>query len=354
MNRNTESVFRQRTSALLWLVLFVFSILLTSILVAGLVRYAFMRTDLVTSFVTGQPIQAFLFILVVSVLIGTFLTIIGGNYFLRPLHNLTTATKEIANGNFDVYVDAKGSNELVSLATNFNEMARELGSVQTLKSDFISNISHEFKTPITSIKGFAKRLLKNNLTDEQRKEYLKIIISESERLSRLSSNILLLSNLENYSFNSKQTEYHLDEQLRKTILLLEPQLQKKGLIIDIHLEPIRIKANEEILYHVWLNLLENAIKFSCNGGTVNISLRYKEDNAIVSIFDTGIGMDEEVKKHIFRKFYQADQSRSTEGNGLGLSLVKKILNIENGKITVNSRVGEGSEFIVSLPSIVHS
>ena len=353
MNRLPEakqkSMFRLRISTLLWLVLFVFVIVLISFVFARLIVYIIMWMGMLTHYNVDIAFGAFLLLLMVSLVIGTALATLSGNYFLRPLHRLTVATKEIANGNFNVHVDAKGSIELVRLAASFNEMAKELSSIETLRSDFVSNISHEFKTPTASIRGFAKRLLKNNLSDEQRIEYLQIIVSESERLSRLSSNVLLLSNLESYSSDAEQMEYPLDEQIRKIILLLTPQLQKQNLETEIQLESVQIKANEELLYHVWLNLLGNAIKFSPMGETVEITLESKEGKAIVSISDNGAGMDDNVKKHIFEKFYQADQSRTTEGNGLGLALVKKILDIEGGIISVNSEPGKGTKFTVTLP-----
>jgi len=337
-----------RFSTLIWLILFVLAIFIVSIIVAWLFWGTLIYLGFLAPPESRFALFTFLF-LTVSVLVGTALTAIGGIYFLRPLHRLTMATKEIARGNFNVQVEAKGSKELTRLSASFNEMAQELSLIETLKSDFVSNISHEFKTPVTSIKGFAKRLLKNNLTETERKEYLQIIVDESERLSRLSSNVLLLSNLENYSHEAEQAEYFLDEQLRRLILLCEPQLQKKDLEVEIRLAPIKIKANEEILHHVWLNLLGNAIKFSDLSGKVCITLKSEKNNAIVSISDNGVGINADEKKRIFEKFYQADQSRATEGNGLGLALVKKILDIENGKIEVESEVGEGTQFTVQLP-----
>jgi len=346
-----KSMFWQNTSTLLVLVAFVFVILLTSMMVSALLWHIFTQLGWLRTYdpeaLLGR-FYGFLFLLLVSVLVGTGLTAIVGNFILRPLRSLINATKEIAGGNFNVYVDAKGSRELVRLAASFNEMAKELGGIETLRSDFVSNISHEFKTPVASIKGFAKRLQKNNLSDEQRNEYLQIIVSESERLARLSGNVLLLSNLEFGSPEIEQAEYSLDEQLRKIVLLLEPQLQKKNLELALHFEAINIIGNEELLHHVWLNLLGNAIKFSDDGGEIKITLESKKSHAIVIISDNGMGMSEAVKKRIYEKFYQADQSRASEGNGLGLSLVKKILDIENGQITVNSELGQGTEFTVTL------
>jgi len=281
-------------------------------------------------------------------LMGTILARVGGERFLRQFYALFDAMKEVAAGNFSVRMEAGSARETVSLANNFNEMVKELSNIETLRADFISNISHEFKTPVASIRGFARRLKKDSLTDEQRNEYLTIIISESERLSRLSSNVLLLSRLESTDKVTEETEYSLDEQIRRTLLLLEPQLQKKQLEVDISLEDVRIFANEEILSHLWINLLGNAIKFSPEGGTIKVALAIVGNNAVASISDEGAGMEEEIKKRIFDKFYQGDGSRATEGNGLGLSLVKRILELENGVITVDSEPGNGTCFTVSL------
>jgi len=345
LNNNSE----KRISTLLSLVLFVFVTLLISILISGLIWRIFTETGILPPVIGRGPTYAFLFLLLVSLLVGAIFTVVGGDYLLRPLRRLTMATKEIAAGNFNVRVDVKGSKELEHLAESFNEMAKELGSIEALRSDFVSNISHEYKTPVASIKGFAKRLRKDNLTDEQRMEYIEIIISESERLSRLSSNVLLLSNLDNSERAAEKTVYSLDEQLRKLVVLLEPQLQKKQLNIDVELETVKIIANEEMLQHLWLNLLGNAIKFSYKGGTIEISLKAQEKSAVISVVDHGVGIDDNVKKHMFEKFYQSDRSRATEGNGLGLSLVKKIVDIENGQITVDSKTGKGTCFTISLP-----
>ena len=349
MSNEPTNYFRLKMSTLLWLVLFVFVVLVASIIVAGLIWHLFMNLGILSAYEAGQSVRAFLFLLIISVLIGTVLATIGGDYFLRPLSRLSTVTKEIARGNFDVRVDVKGSTELDRLASSFNEMAKELGSIETMRADFVSNISHEFKTPVTSIRGFAKRLMKDNLTDEQRTEYLEIIIYESERLTRLSSNVLLLSNLESDPPDAEREEFSLDEQLRKLVLLLEPQLQNRGLETEIRLESVQITANEEMLHHVWLNLLGNAIKFSNHGGMIRIKLESRDGRAIVSITDGGVGMDDGVKKRMFEKFYQADQSRAAEGNGLGLSLVKRIIDLKNGYIEVDSAPGKGTCVTVSLP-----
>lgn len=352
MNDEYQNVIKgtqRRLTTTLFLVLFVFAILLVSIVISGGISYFLVNIGILPPLSEKRFPVVLIFLLLVSLFIGTLLAIIVGDYFLRPLHNLVAATKEVAAGNFDKKVEAKGSREINCLAVSFNEMTKELASIETLRNDFISNISHEFKTPIVSIRGFARRLKKNTLTEQQREEYLNIIISETEHLTRLSSNVMLLSKLENTDKLFEKTTYFLDEQIRKEILLLEPQMEKKQLELEIDLASMRITANEEVMSHVWINLLENAIKFSPEGATIGVSLKSNGNSVDVSISDRGIGMDAEVKKHIFDKFYKGDNSRVTEGSGLGLSLVKRILQLCGGEIAVESVPNEGSCFTVSLP-----
>ena len=348
-HQHIKKVPRQKRTTLIFLVLFVFVILLVSIVISGGISYFLVNIGILPPLSEKRSPVSLVFLLLVSLLIGTLMAVIGGDYFLRPLRNLTEATKKVAAGNFKVTVEAKGSREINQLATSFNEMTKELASVETLRSDFVNNISHEFKTPMESIRGFARRLKKNSLTEQQREEYLDIIISETERLTRLSSNVLLLSNLESTDKFLEETSYYLDEQIRKAILLFDLQLEKKNLEVEINLNPIQIIANEEMMNHVWINLLENAIKFSPERGTIKVTLQVNEAEAVVSISDTGIGMDDNTQKHVFDKFYQGDKSRFTEGNGLGLSLVKRILELSNGHATIDSTLGKGTRIIISLP-----
>lgn len=333
----------------MFLVLFVFVILLVSIAISGGLSYLLINAGILPPLSEKRFPVVLIFLLLVSLFIGTLLAIIAGDHFLRPLRDLEAATKEVAAGNFNIKVAVNGSREINRLAISFNEMTTELAGIEKLRSDFINNISHEFKTPIVSIRGFARRLKKSTLTEQQREEYLDIIIAETERLTRMSSNVMLLSKLENTEKLFEKANYFLDEQIRKAILLLKPQLEKKSLDLEISLEPMGIAANEEMMSHVWINLLENAIKFSPEGGAIGVMLKSNGNHASVSISDKGIGMDAEVKKHIFDKFYQGDDSRVTEGSGLGLSLVKKILQLCGGKITIESTPGKGSCFTVFLP-----
>jgi len=350
MNNNTSNMpVKQKLSLLFILVVMIFAILFVSSLIAGTISYILFTKNIIP-FQHGSVFEAALiFMAIVSLLTGTILARFFGVRFLRQIHELVDATKEIATGNFNVRLGRGRAKEIDFMRSSFNDMVKELSSIETLRTDFVGNISHEFKTPVASIHGFARRLKKNSLTDEQRNEYLDIIISESERLTKLSGNILLLSRLENTDKTFEKIEFSLDEQLRRTVLMLEPQLQKKSIELDIDFESVNISANEELLSDLWINLIDNAIKFSPDGETISIRLTASSVDATVKIKDNGIGMDEETKRHIFDRFYQSDKSRSVEGNGLGLSLVKKILELENGKLAIESKPGKGSTITVTLP-----
>lgn len=288
---------------------------------------------------------AFLF----SAVVGTIIILFVVRRIVRPIKRISAASKEVANGNFEVEVAVKSADEIGRLTSDFNLMVKELKNIDILRKDFVSNVSHEFKTPITSIKGFAKLIRDGQFTAKQLFEYSDIIVNESERLALLSSNLLKLSELDNTIIREQATSFSLDEQLRKTVLLLEPIWLNKEIDFDINLEKIIIKADEHLLQEVWLNLILNAIKFSFQEGRIKINLYKANDNARVEVIDHGIGIAEEDKIRIFERFYKADKSRSKEGNGLGLVIVKKILDISNGNIYFDSTIGKGSTFIVELP-----
>lgn len=289
------------------------------------------------------------FTLISYVIIGAFLIALSGRLAVKPILKLTSATKEVAKGNFDIQVKNNSHDEVGQLTKNFNKMIRELKSIEYLRKDFITSVSHEFKTPLASIQGFAKLLQKGNLSDDEKEDYTNIIVEESARLSKLSSNILKLSKLENQESIDKKTTFSLDEQIRKSILLLEHEWSLKNIEFDIELDEVKYEGDEELLQQVWINLLNNAIKFSSIDSTIAVKL-YKTSSTIkVKIRDTGIGMSGETVIRIFEKFYQGDKAHSYDGNGLGLSLVKRILDLCNGNIYVESKLNEGSTFIVELP-----
>lgn len=288
--------------------------------------------------------------LVVSTVIGTILTMAVAYHVLRPLNELIAGTREVARGNFKVKVKGlNGKNELDELIRSFNNMTNELNGIELFRKDFINNFSHEFRTPIVAIRGFARQLQRESLTDEQRKEYTDIIISESERLTNMSSNVLLLTKLENQEIITDKERFSLDEQLRSCILLLQPHWEKKNISFQLELDPIEYYSNEVMLSHIWLNLLGNAIKFSNYSGEIIVQCCEDSSEVTVKIADEGIGMDDETRQHIFEKFYQGDLTHNTEGNGLGLSLVNRIVDLCKGRIELTSQLGKKTEFTVHLP-----
>lgn len=340
---------KDRYSMTMALVAFVFVILLvSSTLVSAaylvLIRLGVFRPEMAYHF--PFPLMG---LLVASVAIATSLTALTGGSALRSLRKLSEATDEISAGNFDVRVNIKAPHELEKLARSFNRMAKELGGIETLRNDFVTNVSHEFRTPVMSIRGFAKLLRKDSLSAETRQEYLDIIIRESDRLARLSENVLLLTKLEHQETAGPLDTFALDEQIRRCILMLEAEWTHKELDMEINLPAQSYTGNEALLQQVWLNLIDNAVKFTGRQGIVTISLGSDERAVTVSISDTGVGIDDETRERLFDKFYQGDKSRSMQGNGLGLSLVKRIVDLCEGTIRVESKPSEGSTFLVSLP-----
>lgn len=287
----------------------------------------------------------------VSVIVGTTISIIVGKKILSPLIKFSGALMEVGKGNFNIKLDENKYRieELKEMSRNFNIMVRELNNIETFRSDFIANVSHEFKTPLASIEGCTMLLQSHNLTEEEKNQYTKKILSNTKRLSNLVGIILQISRLENQGIIAEKNNFKLDEQLRQALLLLEPKWSSKNIDLDIDLDPINIHGNEELLIQVWINLLDNAIKFTSNNGVIACKLEQSNNWIIAMISDTGVGMSENVQKHIFDKFYQGDKSHSSEGNGLGLALVKRIIDLCGGIIEIQSKEGKGSTFTIKLP-----
>ena len=264
-----------------------------------------------------------------------------------PIARLRKATQQVAQGDFTVRVAASGRDELSCLMKNFNDMVEALARNEYLQKDFISNVSHELKTPIASILGFARLLQSEGLDEATRREYVDIIADESQRLSHLSQNLLRLSSLDRVPVTEAKP-YALDEQLRRMVVQLEPTWESKAINWELDLSPTTVTAHEELLAEVWINLLANAIKFSSQDGVIQI-ICYATDQVYVEITDHGCGMDKDTMSRIFERFYQGDTSHSREGSGLGLCIVKKIIAQSGGEIHVRSTPGRGSTFRVALP-----
>ena len=272
-----------------------------------------------------------------------------GKYYLRKMEDLICAAQEVAKGNFDVKID---EHMLIgkprAMAESFNRMTEELAKVEIFRTDFIENVSHEYKTPLTAIEGYATLLQNDHLSDEKRMEYTQKILDNTRRLSQLSSNVLLLSRLEHMEQVMEKEAFRLDEQLREVILGLESQWSKKSLIMDIDLESCVFVGGVDLLEIAWQNIIGNAVKFTPEGGTVSIRLRKNGDEITVSIADSGPGMSKETLARIFEKYYQGDTSRFFHGNGLGLTLARRTVDLHGGNIEVKSQTGEGPVFIVRL------
>ena len=270
-----------------------------------------------------------------------------------PLQKISAATKKVAHGDFTVRIDPLHDEEredyLDRMIHDLNAMIAELGSIETLKTDFVSNVSHEIKTPLSVIQSYSTLLSAKHLSEEERREYAGIISDAAMRLNSLITNILRLNRLENQQIQLRAETFDLGGQLTECLLGFETVWEEKGIEIEPDIEDdVLINSDKELLAIVWNNLLSNAFKFTEDGGTVSISLKSEGEEAVVMISDSGCGMPPETVRHIFDKFYQGDTSHSVQGNGLGLALVKRIIDITGGEIRVESVPGEGSSFTVRL------
>ncbi|MBR3804747.1 MAG: HAMP domain-containing histidine kinase [Clostridia bacterium] len=281
--------------------------------------------------------------------IGVGLAFLITHLVFNIVNEINVSINKIADGDFTVRIAPITKNPHINSAvSNFNEMVKKLNSVALLKNDFVSNFTHEFKTPISSIKGYAELLeASDNLTKEQR-EYLRIIIDESKSLSVLSENSMKLARLDNQTETTDLERFSLDGQIEDCILLLDSKLKEKNVDVELKLKPIKIKSDKNLLKEVWLNLLANAIKFSRKNGKIYVKTYREKDKVVVAIRDNGIGMTEEAQKHIFEKFYQVDKYYGGKGLGLGLSIVKRILELVGGQIEVESELDVGTEFRVYI------
>ena len=282
-------------------------------------------------------------------LIGILVTSQLSKYFFNPIKKLRGAMDKVAEGDFTVRLEEKSSSkEIMEIYTGFNLMANELNSTEILQTDFVSNVSHEFKTPINAIEGYSTLLQGSETLDESDREYVDKILLNTQRLSSLVGSILLLSKLENQQIPTNQAEYRLDEQIRQSVVALETAWVQKDIELDAELDRVSYLGNEPMMRHVWDNLIANAIKFSPQGGVVKLRLTKRLRKLVITVEDQGPGLSEEAQKHIFDKFYQADSSHRQEGNGLGLALVKRILTIEKGQITAENIPEGGCRFTVTL------
>ena len=325
-----------------------------TLLIGSIVLYIFMRLGFLTEI--GIPkengIYWLLFILVTNIIVGAIVAAVTSKIPLRPINHVINQLNVLASGKFNTRLEfgkpIKNHPTFMELTDSFNTMAQELEHIEMLRSDFINNFSHEFKTPIVSIAGFAKVLRRGKLSTEQAQEYLAIIEEEAVQLADMATNVLNLTKIENQTILSQVSEYNLSEQLRSCVLLLENKWARKNLSLDLEFEEYKVIGNEELLKHVWVNLLDNAIKFSPPTGEVILGIVQKDDNIQVSVTNFGSEIPLEKQKKIFNKFYQADESHSSQGNGVGLAIVKQVVELHSGKVCVESTHGK-TTFTVSLP-----
>ncbi len=351
MNKNEG---RQRLGLTLLVSGVIFVFLLISVLLAGVVGYILVKTGVV-KIASASALSLYKIIALMSVnslVLGAIVSVLAIRFPLKPVNNIISQMNRLASGDFKARLELGkpfgNISTAVEITDSFNKMAQELESTEMLRSDFINNFSHEFKTPIVSIAGFAKLLKRGNLTEEQKKEYIDIIEEESIRLAAMATNVLNLTKYENQTILTDVSTFNLSEQLRSGILALERKWSKKNINFNLDIGEYMISGNKDMLKRVWLNLIDNAIKFSDEGGVIKIKVGDLGNTYAVSILNYGIEIAPEQQKKIFKKFYQADESHAGEGNGIGLAIVKGITELHKGEVSVHCENG-ATTFTIELP-----
>ena len=333
-----------------YLTVVIFTMIMMSLILATVFTLGLAVFRLLPVF-AASPLGLIFAILCISATVASFLAYYFNSRILRPIRTLSNASKTVATGTFKFRITAETDiEELNTTFDNFNNMVKELSSIETLRNDFVANVSHEFKTPLSAIEGYTMLLQDDSLSPEERAEYITKITDNTRRLSSLTGDILLISKLDNQTFASDKHPFRLDEQIREAILTHEIGWTDKNIELDIDLAEVTYTGEESLLLQVWLNLIGNAVKFTPKGGRIAVKLLQFPDSVAVTVSDNGIGMDSDTAKHIFEKFYQGDTSHANEGNGLGLALCRKIVEKCGGSITVESVLDKGSRFTVKLPT----
>ena len=322
--------------------------------VTAMVVYLLVRGGVLV--VTGNAVpdtgRLMVISMVFSIPIGLVVALTASKFSLKPVRDLIDGMDRLASGDLGARVNAgsimRRYPAFVEVTKSFNKMAQELESTEMLRSDFVNNFSHEFKTPIVSIAGLAKVLKRGNLTEAQREEYLSAIEEESMRLSSMATNVLSLTKIENQTILTDVSEYNLSEQIRSCVLLLENKWSRKNIELQLEFEEYNVSASEELMKQVWINLLDNAVKFTPAGHTIQVRISRKAHRIVVDVINTGSQIPKESLNKIFNKFYQADESHATQGNGVGLAIVKRIVQLHGGTISVSSE-NDVTGFTVELP-----
>ena len=331
----------------------VFCALAVTVVAAAVVTFFVVRSDIVPTTKEMVPIIWITCAIMagISMIFGAMIAWLASKVPFRPILGLMEGMDRLAGGDFHTRVQAgfwlRKHPNLLALTQSFNKMAEQLENTEMLRSDFINNFSHEFKTPIVSIAGFAQLLRREHLTEAERAEYLAIIEEESLRLSYMATNVLNLTKIENQSILSDKESYNVSEQLRASVLLLEEEWSRKALELEMEFDEFDIVANEELMKQVFINLLDNAIKFAPEGGTVRVAVEQDARETRVAISNNGPAIPADQQEKIFRKFYQADESHAARGNGIGLAIVRRVTELHGGRVAVES--GDWTTFTVILP-----
>lgn len=269
---------------------------------------------------------------------------------IKPIKAVSDAMQQVTRGNFDIHLEVVGNDEISVLQRNFNTMTDGLKQNEEMSKNFASIVSHEYKTPIAAITGYAQLLYNGGLEKEEEKQYIKTILEQSKRLSNLSVNMLQLARLDSNTVGMSKEMFSLDEQIRNVIVNMENLWEQKNIEMDINLDKAQVYCNSQMLYHVWENLLSNAIKFTPENGKITVTCQVSDNYAVVKVADTGCGISPENIPHIFERFYKSDSEVNADGNGLGLAITQKIIQLSGGKVSVESEAGKGSLFTVTLPA----
>lgn len=342
--KDEKAKSRPRLRIRLFLTLIVFAEIIATVLLSLICVNIINRI-----FDISLQISNTIWIICFSVVIGMGIASVFNKKIAEPVTSLSEAMNGVAAGDFGIRLETESNvKEIRDIYESFNLMVEDLGSTEIIQTDFVSNVSHEVKTPINAIEGYAM-LLQESRDETEQREYIDKILVNTKRLSELAGNILLLSRVENQSGRIEKRKYRLDEQIRASIVSLEPKWAEKEIEFDVNLDSIEYEGCEQLMLHVWNNLLGNAIKFNPQGGFIRMRLREDKEKIIFTIDDSGPGIEEKDKKHIFDRFYQSDTSRKGEGNGLGLSLVKTILDVSEGSVKVENLPEAGCRFTVILP-----
>lgn len=348
MTDEKRKKYRTSSQVILIFTLLVFFILVATMLIVGFIMYAVFRRDTLNITTVENISLLTAFFLSSSIIIGTIISIVIGRVVLKDVDRIVDGMQDLSRGEYETRVPQVKGGLAKDLVEQFNALASELENTRSMRADFINDFAHEFKTPIVSLLGFAKLLKSGNLTKEQEKEYLAVIEEEAERLSVLSTNALNLTRVDKQTILDDESKFNLSEQIRNCILLLEKKWNAKNLDLQVEIDETFVFANEEMLKQVWINLIDNAIKFATENSALEIKLIKTSEHTVFRIKNKGSEISEQEREKIFGRFYRAKNSCGIEGNGVGLAIVKKIVDLHKGNIMVESSNGY-TEFSVILP-----